>query len=257
MEKSEIIQACENLYGSISASIDNLHKLRDTFNEKSELLNNTLIRINEEYKYNHYIESVRPDLIKIWDFLESNDWIKFQSIMYHYYSRLLDYDDGAMAYTDFLSIRETVEHLLIEQKSDMSVYTRVVNTLKIPLQIIPRQFVTTFYNSDEYMAAMAIIIDHIHEKVKDPKSFVGIDSFRTHVREISEKLISELNEKGYYGTYEMLYLAELMMCYKLGHPAVGSLYINSQFPKNTTKYEDLIDFVNKLWESNELPRSDS
>lgn len=254
MEKTQIIDACENLYASISASIDNLHKLRDVFFEKSELLNNTLAKINEEFKYNEYIENIRPDIIKIWDFLEQNDWIKFQTILYHYYSELLGYEPGSMAYPDFLSTRETVEHLMIEQTSDNSVYTRIVNTLKIPVGIIPRKFVKTFFNSDEFMGATNAILKVIHDTMRDPKSFPSADAFRSYTEELAEGLNNELTDKGYYGTYEKLYLTELMMAYRLGNPGVGPLYITSEFPKNENKYEDLKKFVDKLWEAYEQPR---
>jgi hypothetical protein len=212
------------------------------WNPESETIEKILEKLKDEYLCDEGFKDVTPE-----KFLE-NEWVKFQMLLAYYYSKHFYGEDHVFKFTEFISIRDMVESVLMEKTSDQSVYTRVVNILNIPLEEIPKHYVQILYISDEFMYATNYILKVLHEEFENPVNCFTVDEYRAKIGPRVEKVIADLNETGYFGTYEKDYLLELMIAYRLGFPVIGPLYITSKFPKNPNKLEDLKNYVNTLWD---------
>lgn len=220
---------------------NSLIKLRE-WNPTSQTIGRMLEKMEGEYGCGDGFEDVTSE-----KFLES-DWVRFQMIIAYNFSKRFYGEDYVMRFIEFIDFRDITENSLMDQKSDQSVYTRIMNHMGVQLNEIPKQFVQVLFTSDEFMFATNFILKVIHEEMDSPDKYPTADHYRTHIDEHAENAISSLNEKGYFGTYEKDYLIELMLAYRLGYTAIGPLYIASKIPKNQNKYEDLKVYVDKLWE---------
>ena len=218
-----------------------LIKLKE-WHPESKAIARMLEKLKDEYMCDENFETIDVD-----KFLGA-EWVRFQMTVSHNLSKTFYGEDYVMRFIEYIDFRDMVENSLMDQPCDQSVYTRIVNHLKIPITDIPRQFIQVISSSDEFMFATNYILKVIHDTLLAPEKHPDVESFRTHVAEHAEKAILALNEKSYYGTYDKEYLTELVMAYRMGFTMIGPLYMTSKIPKNQNKYEDLKAYVDKLWE---------
>ena len=218
-----------------------LIKLR-SWNLESASITKMLSKLKEEYKCDHNFDKTTVE-----EFL-SDDHIRFQMTISYNLAKEFYNDNYVMRFIEFIDFRDMAENTLIDQKSDISVYTRIVQNLKIPTDQIPSEYIQLMFTSDEFMFATNYILKVIHENMNDPTNYSSVDEYRSHVEKFAEHAISKLNEMNYYGTYEKNYLIELMVAYRVGYNSIGPLYITSKFLKNPNKYEDIKAYVDRLWE---------
>jgi hypothetical protein len=218
-----------------------LIKLRE-WHPESQAIAKMLEKMKDEYQCDDNFESMTVE-----KFLEI-EWVSFQMTIAYNLSKKFYGEDYVMRFIEFIDFRDMTENTLMDQRSDQSVYTRIVNNLKIPVDQIPKQFVQVLFSSDEFMFATNHILKVIHEEMDSPDKYHSPEEYRANTAEHADKSISVLHEKGYFGTYGKDYLTELMMAYRMGFTMIGPLYIASKIPKNPNKYEDLKLYVDKLWE---------
>lgn len=218
-----------------------LIRLRE-WHPESQAIGKMIEKMKDEYGCDDDFEKMSVD-----NFLAS-DWVRFQMVIAHNLSKKFYNEDYVMKFIEFIDFRDMVENSLMDQKSDQSIYTRIVNNLKISLEDVPKQFIQVLFSSDEFMFATNYLLKVIHEEVDAPEKYPTIEAYRSHVSEKAEKAMAVLHEKGYFGTYEKNYLVELMFAYRMGYTMIGPLYIASKIPKNPNTYEDLKKYVDKLWE---------
>jgi hypothetical protein len=209
-------------------------KLKE-WDPSSVIIEETLKRLNEEFPY---------DTLSVDKFLES-EWVRFQMLLAYNFSKYFYGEGYVMRFIEFMDFRDMVENVLLNQRSEQSVYTRLINKLGISAELIPRKYVQDIYSSDEFLFGTKYIMDKITAM---PEPGVSLDLYRKEIGELAQTITMDLAEKGYFGTYEKDYLVELMIAYRMGHTEVGNLYIASKIPKNTIKYEDLKQYVNRLWD---------
>lgn len=222
-----------------------IKKIKDINNDSKYVLN-IIDKLKQEYGCDDNFQSLSAEA-----FLEKG-LVKFQVLLSKSYSEYFYGPEYIMSLDEFINTKEIIESSFASQISDESVYTRIVNKFRIPIEDIPREIIQMLYISDEFMFSTNYILNVIHMNLEDPKSFFTIDDYRSKISHEIEKTISFLNDKGYYGTYEKDYLIELCISYKIGYPIIGSLYITSQFEKNPNPYENLKRFVEQLWDNYKL-----
>ena len=217
-------------------------KKMEGLNKGSDWVSKMLVKLKEEYICDEDFYKISVE-----QFLD-NEWIRFQVVLSKRYSEYFYGPDYVMRFLEFISFRDAMEAVMVDQVSDQSVYTRIVNALNIPLDQIPNKYIQMLYSSDEFMFATNFMLNVIHSEMEDPAKYFTIDEYRSAISHRIDKAIVSLQEKGYFGTYEKEYMMELFIAYKVGFPMIGPLYMTSKFPRNPNKYEDLKIYVNHLWE---------
>jgi len=242
-EKTVVDGHLQFCYSFIRGIIQYNNTLKDLYEiNKSASIVDIINKMEDEYGCSNYTDLITEQ--DVTEFLK-DEWRMMQSLMaYHILKKFNIPDDS---FIEYINIRDLLEVLMNEKIDGTSAYSRIINFLEIPIDLIPRKYINTLCRADEFVSA-SYMIQELMSGVGGCDDFTDISQFRSEMTKCADNIIKKLHDKEFFGTYDNAYFVELIMCYKLNFPYIGPLYITSDFPKNHIEYDKLVEKVNSLWE---------
>jgi hypothetical protein len=143
---------------------------------------------------------------------------------------------------------------MVSENNSVSTDSFILNSFKVDPSILPVQYKQKIIAIDEFGLATESIILSL-KSLNGPSGFTTYQDYYDYMLENSKKIINKLHDKGFYNTQDVERFTMLCTAYKIGLPAIDTLYKQPGSSTSTSvnmPTEHLRQIQEQLFEKNNI-----
>jgi hypothetical protein len=251
-KKSEYLITQKDIEKIAKRSFDNISFFLKCINKLADIKNNenykaftkkVINKMQEDFGIDSFLNKYKKEQL-------NNDNFKIMCIYSSCIERLVK---KKISVTEYIVYKNLVESMVSENNS-VSTDSFILNSFKVDPSILPVQYKQKIIAIDEFGLATESIILSL-KTLNGPSGFTTYQDYYDYMFENSKKIINKLHDKGFYNTQDVERFTILCTAYKIGLPAIDTLYKQPGSSTSTSvnmPTEHLRQIQEQLFENNNI-----